>query len=376
MTGQLLSADLAKVLTARIDALPPAARNLLREVSVVGDVIPEAALEFLEPGATGALDELLSRRMLRRRTHGGYRFVTPLMAEAAYAALGKADLADRHARLARWAATTDALNPPQADEFTISHATKAVSLARDMRLPASSTAFSVIDAGVAAFGRSAHRAMESGEPDNALALLDRSAELQRLSYQDRLVRCRAMLRLGRSSDALGDLDDLAGVLGLSLPLDLSSDTPDQPIAPSAAAQTLMLAGRAFRALGEPDRAVGAWQRSWAVAHEANLPVEQADVLCRLGMIDYLSGRLRRAEEKFRTGLEVATGAENKRTQAWALQHLAWVSVSLGDFAGADDALGQAARLFAAQNDRMGRAWVRSSAAFTRLLAGRLREAQR
>ncbi|MGH8879630.1 MAG: adenylate/guanylate cyclase domain-containing protein, partial [Stackebrandtia sp.] len=62
--------------------------------------------------------------------------------------------------------------------------------------------------------------------------------------------------------------------------------------------------------------------------------------------------------------------------AWALQHLAWVQTSVGDFEAADDALGRALRLFALQKDRLGRAWVRSSAAFTRLLAGRLREAQR
>ena len=47
-----------------------------------------------------AVEELLHRRMLRR-TRGGYAFATPLMREAAYAGVGKADLAERHARLAR-----------------------------------------------------------------------------------------------------------------------------------------------------------------------------------------------------------------------------------------------------------------------------------
>ena len=43
-----------------------------------------------------AVDELLQRRMLRR-VRGGYAFATPLMREAAYAGIGKADLAERHA---------------------------------------------------------------------------------------------------------------------------------------------------------------------------------------------------------------------------------------------------------------------------------------
>ena len=376
LTGGLLTADLAKVLTARIDALSPESRNLLREASVVGDVIPEAALEVIDPDGENAVDELLTRRMLRRRTHGGYRFVTPLMREAAYAGLGKADLAERHARLARWSAGTTALNPPQADEFTINHVVKAVELARAMSLPSTAAAWAVVDLGVAAFGRSAVRAMDAAEPDNALTFLDRSAELRPLSHQDSLVRIRALLRLGRSSDALASLDELITTLGMPLPLDVSDEVADEPAEPRSAAQALMLAGRAFRALGEPERAVGAWQRSLRVAREASLPAEQADVMCRLGMIDYLGGRLRAAEDRFHDALRVATEAEDGRTQAWALQHLAWVSTSLGDFASADDVLRQAARLFAARNDRMGRAWVRSSAAFTRLLAGRLREAQR
>lgn len=378
LNSRLLSADLTRVLTARIDALPPDARTLLREASVVGDVIPEGALEVLTNGAdsSGPLEELLNRRMLRRRTHGGYRFVTPLMREAAYAGLGKVDLAEQHARLTQWAATTDSLNEVQADEFTISHAMYALGAARTMALPRSSNAFWVRDAVVRAFGRSARRAMDNAEPDNALQLLDRSSEVRHLTPEDQLVRNRALLRLGRASDALTSLEQLAEELHVSLPLDGEHTRGNVVADASVAAQALMLAGRAFRSLGEPESAQRVWQRSYDLATEANLPVEQADVLCRLGMFDYLRGQLRAAEERFSTALDVASRAEDRRAQAWALQHLAWVSTSLGDFSAADDALGRAARLFAAQNDRMGRAWVRSSAAFARMLAGRLRESQR
>src|SRR5690606_30034463 len=112
LSGRLLSRDLAAVLAARIDALPPQARAVLRDAAVVGDTIPEGALEALQDGPTGvaavefgqAIDELLARRMLRRRTRGGYAFVTPLMRQAAYSGLGKAVLAIKHAQLARWGA--------------------------------------------------------------------------------------------------------------------------------------------------------------------------------------------------------------------------------------------------------------------------------
>lgn len=373
LAGGLLSADLEKVLTSRIDSLPPEARRLLREVSVIGDAIPEDALEVF--GDTEkALEELLSRQMLRRRTHGGYKFVTPLMREAAYNGLGRADLADRHARLVRWGVSTDSLAEPQADEFVIHHGTKAIQLAEDMRLPSDAPAFAVRGYCVAAYSRAAARAMDAAEPGDALRLLGESEKVRTLSPPDRLLRARAHLRLGDTVDALTRLESLAEDVGIDLP---GAET--QPVAAehaSIAARTLVVAGRAYRALGEADRAAEAWRHAWRIAVDHGLANEQADALCRLGMFDYLSGRLRRAEERFIMALDVATQADDSRAQAWALQHLAWVQTSRGDFDAADASLGRAARHFALRRDRMGRAWVRSSAAFTRLLAGRLREASR
>ena len=69
-------------------------------------------------------------------------------------------------------------------------------------------------------------------------------------------------------------------------------------------------------------------------------------------------------------------AGDRRAQAWSLQNLAWVTTTRGDFAGADAALGRAARLFAELRDPAGRAWLRGTTAFARLLAGRLTEARR
>ena len=109
--GRLLSRDLAAVLAARIDALPADARSVLRDAAVVGDTVPRPRWRRCGSAAAGrrrpaaavaavelerAVDELLHRRMLRR-VRGGFAFATPLLREAAYAGVGKADLADRHA---------------------------------------------------------------------------------------------------------------------------------------------------------------------------------------------------------------------------------------------------------------------------------------
>ncbi|MGW3806083.1 adenylate/guanylate cyclase domain-containing protein, partial [Micromonospora sp. NPDC005113] len=149
--SRLLSRDLAAVLAARIDALPPDARSVLRDAAVIGDAVPTGALEALReqhggrdgrPSAVAAVeldravDELLQRRMLHR-TRLGYAFATPLMREAAYAGVSKAELAERHAALARWAAPRDeaAAGTPGGftdearDDFVATHVERAATSA-------------------------------------------------------------------------------------------------------------------------------------------------------------------------------------------------------------------------------------------------------
>ena len=114
-----------------------------------------------------------------------------------------------------------------------------------------------------------------------------------------------------------------------------------------------------------------------MATEAELPAERAEAMRRLGMADFLAGRLSRGEQPVRRRRTRSTlAAGDRHGQAWSLQNLAWVTTTRGDFAGADAVLGRAARLFAELGDPVGRAWLRGTTAFARLLAGRLAEARR
>ncbi|MGW5673432.1 adenylate/guanylate cyclase domain-containing protein, partial [Micromonospora sp. NPDC003776] len=155
--SRLLSRDLAAVLAARIDALPPDARSVLRDAAVVGDTVPTGALEALREQRVGlagrpsavaaveldrAVEELLQRRMLHR-TRAGFAFATPLMREAAYAGVSKAELAERHAALARWAAPESAdgaatlpggFTEAARDDFVAEHVERASTLADAVKL--------------------------------------------------------------------------------------------------------------------------------------------------------------------------------------------------------------------------------------------------
>ncbi|GIJ52193.1 hypothetical protein Val02_90790 [Virgisporangium aliadipatigenens] len=372
--GRLLSRDLAAVLAARIDALPQDARAVLRDAAVVGDFVPTGALEALQlsrafPGRPAAVvaveleravDELLQRRMLRR-IKGGYAVATPLLREAAYAGIGQADLAERHAALARWAASAA---PSKVDDgFIAGHVERAAALADSVRLRPDAPVRSVAPLGVQSLARLARRALGAGEPKQAVQYSARAEKLAGgfLAPPDRLVHARALLQVGNVADALRFAEKIA-----------ANATDD----PEVRAGALLLAGRGYDMNRELPRARAAWQEALDEANAANLPRERASALRRLGMADYLDGHLNQASEKLDAAYRTALAAGEKRQEAWALQNIAWVTVTRGDFATADTALMRATRRFAELGDPIGRAWMRGTTAFGRLLAGRLSDARR
>ncbi|MEV6693234.1 adenylate/guanylate cyclase domain-containing protein [Micromonospora sp. NPDC051196] len=382
--SRLLSRDLAAVLAARIDALPPQARAVLRDAAVVGDTVPDGALEVLREQRVGrdgrpaavvavelerAVEELLQRRMLHR-TRTGYAFATPLMREAAYSGVSKAELAERHAVLARWAAPQEgAAGGPGGfadvarDDFVAGHVERATALADAVTLRPDAPARAVAPLGVAALSRAARRSVQEGEPALAVEYAERAAELARgeVPGADRVVHARALFQVGRAADALAYAEKIAANAG------------DQAATRISA---LLLAGQAQQVMGDLRRAETYWREALQVATVADLPALRASAMRRLGMADFLSGRLGQASSRLAASYQVSLAAQDRRGQAWSLQNLAWVTTTRGDFAGTDAVLGRAARLFAELKDPYGRAWLRGTTAFARLLAGRLREAHR
>lgn len=414
LSGGLLSRDLAAVLAARIDALPSDARAVLRDAAVIGDSVPMGALEALQGdgGRAGrpavvaavelerALEELLQRRMLRL-IRGGYSFATPLLREATYSGIGKADLAERHAALVRWAVTaggggsrtaadltpnssvsgasvlgavalgghTMAPAPTVAglgmslDAFVAHHAEQAARLADIVGLRPDSAARAVGPLGAAALSRLAALAVATGEPALCVQYGERASSLAGgvRRAADRLVHARALLQLGRLTEAVAYAEKV------------SANAGDDA---SLRADALLVAGRAYRAAGDRQRAYTAWQEALEAATAAGLAGGRAEALRRLGMADYLAGRLEEAGDRLNEAYRTAAADGDRRSQAWSLQDLAWVTTTRGDFVAANTALARAARSFAELGDPVGRAWLRGTTAFVRLLAGRLTEARR
>jgi class 3 adenylate cyclase len=101
--GARLPITLRAVLGARIDALPPAARDALGVASVIGIAFRPSAVEALleEPLAQGTLDHLAEAALVVPHEDGRWRFSHSLILDAAYAGLLASRRRLLHGRLAR-----------------------------------------------------------------------------------------------------------------------------------------------------------------------------------------------------------------------------------------------------------------------------------
>src|SRR5690606_25284022 len=141
-----------------------------------------------------------------------------------------------------------------------------------------------------------------------------------LPSADRLVHARALLQLGRAEQA--------------------RTVAEKVVANSAGrdrVRALLLLGEAHRALGEAGPAADAWREALVGTDDAAV---RAEATYRLGMVDYLAGRVEEAQRQFEQAYQIAADAGDRREQAWSLLHLAWAATTLGDFTAAEDALGR------------------------------------
>ncbi|MFL6074237.1 MAG: AAA family ATPase [Mycobacteriales bacterium] len=348
------------VLSARIDVLPSIAKDVLRDVAVVGNRAPLDVLVALhgdEAAVRAAVDELVAREMLRPTRRGDYAFVHALAREAAYNGLGKAERAHRHATVARWAATVG------ENALAGAHAEHAIQLATEMALPSGDPALMVRQDGVDALGRLGEAAEARGDTRRAVAAFARAVALTDrrscLAPRHRVAYGRALLDAGRHAEARDAVTEL-----------LDSDQPE------IRAAALRIAGAAYRMDGAFERAAENFHAALRLAERHHLDQAYGDALRSLGLLDYFTGRLRKAERRFREARDFAERVGDAPGKGWALQNLAWSATSRGDYATANEALRRGAAVFRALGDNSGLSWCAGTEGFVRLLQGRFRQARR
>jgi class 3 adenylate cyclase len=161
------------LLSARLEALPEPAREVVSVAAVAGREFPVAAVEALTGRAVQAELGHLAQHELVVRTgrHGRRQFAHTLLQEAAYGLIPKQRRAELHTQMAGWLDDQHASDAEVGD-----HLDRAYRLRAELGLADEATA-AIREQAAARLATAGRRADAMGEPVRASLLLERALEL-------------------------------------------------------------------------------------------------------------------------------------------------------------------------------------------------------
>ena len=139
------------IVAARVDLLPPAEKELLRDAAVMGTVVWSDGLRAVsgrdgDEDVGGLLRSLGRKEFLRRERQSAvagatqHAFVHGLVRDAVYAQLPRPDRVERHVRVARWIETLPEDRREDRSELLAHHYVQAIELSRSAGLDAAELA--------------------------------------------------------------------------------------------------------------------------------------------------------------------------------------------------------------------------------------------
>ncbi|MBW3663736.1 MAG: AAA family ATPase [Actinobacteria bacterium] len=316
------------LLTARLDRLGPAERDLLRCASVIGvDVeldtlqalVPDEARVHLDRHLQVLEDKQLVRRRSSRQGGVGFDFRHVMIQQAAYRSLTHAVRAELHASLAKWVETESGVAVAEAEELAGLHLEQAVHHRRDLGRDDPATEDLAVRAGerLAGAGLRAYARFDVPAAEN---LLSRARALLPADHPQRLAVLRRLTEaypvMGRPDEAADCFEEL---------LDLVERDGDE-----ATSRGVRLEQVRFRMITGPDpipmsaiqqqvqEALAAFEREGD-----DVRVSQAHYL--LGTIHLRAGRIEELAEVAWRGIERARRTDDLRERLgapwWVVFHL-------------------------------------------------------
>ncbi|MGH2887634.1 MAG: ATP-binding protein, partial [Solirubrobacteraceae bacterium] len=328
LSGELGELDvppsLISLLGARLDALGPDERELVRSVSVFGGSFPLAAVQALsgmpEHTAQSLLASLVRKQVLTVRAdphspdRGQYRFSQTLLRTVAYETLSKRERKSRHLAAAHYLSQAFANEGEDVAEVLAAHYLQAYRSAAD-----DSDAIQLRAEAIAALRRGAQRAAAVGAPQMAerayrTAIDLAAAEDERID----LTRAAGEMALvdGRYEDSLHLFGDAAARLR-----DLGREQD--------AARLAWKIGHALRRVGRAAEAIDVMRRGLDVLSADGDDLDAAQISVELGVTLLAAGRVREAAEPLERALELAQALELPHVLAGALTYKAQLCVALG-----------------------------------------------
>ena len=340
------------IVAARLDSLEPGQRALIQDASVLGRSGSLAGLTTLAGQGRGAADihadlaSLIAEDLLA--VNGSrYEFRSDLLRDVAYGTLTKTVRAQRHAGIARYLEASQTGRIRNSVVVAIAeHYRAAAQLSAEVAPVADVDQTEMLDRALYWLDQAGYRALEVGESVQAERWFDQGIEL---AGDDEAL---ARFLFGRAR-ARCEIHDIAGSR-----LDLDRLDPLLDHDPILAARSLVVRGDVDRKAGDLDRAANELREAADRLAVLDEPVEQALALRLLGLTEMDRDDDQLATQALNSSRVVASKAGDRRSEAWALQSLAWHAFVRGKVGPANELAGQAIDIFAELGDRTGLSWAR------------------
>ncbi len=377
------------IVTARVDLLPPAEKELLRDAAVMGGVVWSDGLQVVSTRRPDEVEQLLRalgrKEFLRRERQSAvagatqHAFVHSLVRDAVYGQLPRPDRVDRHVKVARWIESLPDDRREDRAELLAHHYVQALELSRNAGLDSAelvpSAAAALRESGLRAFAvgafPAAARALRAaaalgpGELDaRALRALGKALGFTEQAGLDELRRAfDLLLAAGHGTEAAATAADISFALWqlgdglgsgewMDRAIGLVGDeerSPHHAHVLAQAARRSMLAGDSAEAVQLADRAIELAEATGAEEARISALVTRATAQANLGVYTRVREDL---EQAGALALEREPG-EAGRAQV----NLGSVLSDLGDLDGALAAAHEAIAI----NERLG--WLEGSGGF-------------
>ena len=325
------------IVTARVDLLPHAEKELLRDAAVMGGVVWSDGLQVVSTREAGEVDELLRslgrKEFLRRERQSAvagatqHSFVHSLVRDAVYAQLPRPDRIDRHVRVARWIESLPEDRREDRAELLAHHYVEAIELSRSAGLNSEE----LVPAASSALRESGLRALAVAAYPAAARALRAAASLRGGELDPHALRA---LGMALSDTESGGLEELEKAFGLFL------EAGQRREAAAAAADL------AFGLWQHGDGAgSAAWmQRGLELIDDAGRSPYEAHVLAQGARRAMLAGDTPVAVELADRALDLATAIGAEQVRIAALITRATARANLADYDRAREDLETAAEL--------------------------------